>query len=195
MIALHLGNGAAAAAIAGGCSIDTSMGLTPLEGLVMGTRSGDLDPGLILHLQRAGMTDAELDDLLNRRSGMLGLAGRSDLRDVVLAAEAGEPDAVLALDVYVHRIRRYLGAYAVALGGVDVIVFTAGAGETSVPIRARTLAGLEFLGVEVDEAANAEPNGATRRISAPGSRVEVLVVPTDEEREIAMQTAAVAGLR
>jgi acetate kinase len=190
MIVLHLGNGASAAAIRGGRSIDTSMGLTPLEGLVMGTRSGDLDPAILFQLHRvAGLSIDELDDLLNRRSGLLGLSGHADMREVIDRADAGDPAATLALEVYLHRIRHYIGAYTAVLGGVDALVFTAGVGERSAVIRARVVEGLEFLGAAIDPDANAARSDAPRTISPAGSPVTVLVVPTDEELEIAQQTA------
>lgn len=199
MIVLHLGNGASAAAIRGGLSVDTSMGLTPLEGLVMGTRSGDLDPAIPFHLHRvAGLSIDDLDDLLNRRSGMLGLSGHSDMREVVGAASGGDAAATLALEVYLHRIRHYIGAYAAVLGGLDALVFTAGVGENSDVVRAGAVGGLEFLGISIDPVANeARPDGpnadranadAARVISPAGSPVAVLVVPTNEELEIARQT-------
>lgn len=197
MIVLHLGNGASAAAISGGRSIDTSMGMTPLEGLVMGTRSGDLDPAVLLYLQRnAGLDVDEVDTLLNRRSGLLGLAGRSDMREITAAAESGDEPAALALDVYLHRLRHYIGAYTAELGGLDVLVFTAGVGENSAVVRARAVEGLGVLGLEVDAAANASAERGPRRISPavssnPASRVPVLVIPTDEELQIARETAAV----
>jgi len=192
MIVLHLGNGASAAAIAGGRSIDTSMGMTPLEGLVMGTRSGDLDPAVLLYLQRtAGMTVDQVDELLNRRSGLLGLSGHSDMREVVAAAEGGDALAQLAFEVYVHRLRHYLGAYLAILGGADAVVFTAGVGENSAAVRAAAVDGLSGLGLEVDAAANAAPSREPRRISPPGARVDVLVIPTDEELQIARETAGV----
>lgn len=194
LIVLHLGNGASAAAIRGGRSIDTSMGLTPLEGLVMGTRSGDLDPAILVHLNRvAGMSVDELDDLLNRRSGMLGLSGHADMREVIDAVEAGDPSATLALEVYLHRIRHYIGAYAAVLGGVDALVFTAGVGENSPEVRAGAVRGLGFLGIELDQDANAARGGGSRSISAAGAAVAVLVIPTDEELEIAQQTARLVG--
>ncbi|MFF2272361.1 acetate/propionate family kinase [Agromyces sp. NPDC058136] len=188
-IVLHLGNGASACAVAGGESVDTSMGMTPLEGLVMGTRSGDLDPAILLHLQRRAGFDADaLDDLLNRRSGILGLGGHADMRDLVAAAESGDEKATLALEVYAHRLKAYIGAYLAQLGGVDVISFTAGVGENSAPVRAAALAGLERLGIELDPERNAEHSGETRVISSDASAVTVLVVPTNEELEIARQT-------
>lgn len=188
MIVLHLGNGASACAISGGVSIDTSMGLTPLEGLVMGTRSGDLDPGVLLHLDRMGWPVDRIDDLLNRRSGLLGLAGSNDLRDV---AAAGTPESELAIEVLLHRLRKYVGAYAAELGGLEALVFTAGIGENAGWLRERAVERLGFLGVSVDPARNAAGSGA-RRISPEGAAVEVLVVPTDEELEIAEQTAGLA---
>ncbi|HEU0206064.1 MAG TPA: acetate kinase [Pseudolysinimonas sp.] len=192
LIVLHLGNGASAAAIAGGRSIDTSMGMTPLEGLVMGTRSGDLDPAILIYLQRtAGMTVDQVDELLNRRSGVLGLSGRSDMREVVAAAAQGEQGARLALDVYAHRLRHYIGAYLAVLGGADALVFTAGVGENGAEVRAAALDGLDGLGFELDAAANALPASGPRRISPAGARIAVLVIPTDEEFQIARETAAV----
>ncbi|MFE6736141.1 acetate/propionate family kinase [Microbacterium sp. NPDC057650] len=190
-IVFHLGNGASVAAIRGGESVETSMGLTPLEGLVMGTRSGDIDAAALLHLaRRAGMGIDDLDALLNKRSGLLGLAGRSDMRDILAGREAGEDAATLAYDVYIHRLRAYAGAYIAQLGGVEVISFTAGVGENAAPVRADALATLGFLGLRIDQERNAG-RGGIRRISADDSTVEVLVVPTDEELEIARQTLAV----
>jgi len=188
MIVLHLGNGASAAAIAGGRSIDTSMGLTPLEGLVMGTRSGDVDPALVTHLRRtAGLSADEIDSALNTASGLLGLAGVSDMRELHERIAGGDEDAALALDVYCYRIRKYVGAYFAALGRVDAIVFTAGVGEHDAIVRARALEGLERLGIVLDPAA---PGPV---VSSAASDVAVLVVPTDEELEMAMQAAALAG--
>lgn len=187
-VVLHLGNGASVCAIDRGSSIATSMGMTPLEGLVMGTRSGDIDPGALLHLLRAGYDVERLDALLNTASGLRGLAGSNDMRDVRSKAEAGDPAARLALDVYVRRVRHYLGAYLLELGGADAIVFTAGVGENNAELRAEACAGLGWFGIELDPARNALPNSAgARRISSDASRVEVLVVPTDEEAEIARQ--------
>lgn len=187
-IVLHLGNGASACAIDGGRSIDTSMGLTPLEGLVMGTRSGDIDPGLMLHLLRTGTTTEQLDGLLNSRSGLLGLAGSNDFRDVREAAAAGDPQSRLAIEVYAHAIRRYLGAYLLELGGADTIVFTAGVGENAADLRAAVCADLGWFGVHIDAARNEAQDRGARRISSDDSRIAVLVVPTDEEAEIARQT-------
>lgn len=187
-IVFHLGNGVSATAIDGGRSVETSMGMTPLEGLVMGTRSGDIDPAVLLHLaRRGGLTIDALDTLLNKQSGLLGLAGRSDMRDILAGVEEGEDAAILAFDVYVHRLRAYAGAYIAQLGGVDVISFTAGVGENAATVRAEALATFGFLGLEVDPARNEARAHGIRRISADSSAVEVLVVPTDEELEIARQ--------
>ena len=193
LIVFHLGNGASACAIDSGRSVETSMGMTPLEGLVMGTRSGDLDPGALFHLGRAGLGLPELDTLLNRRSGMLGLSGRGDMRDVQQAAEAGDAAAQAALDVYHHRLRHYLGAYLVLLGSADAIVFTAGVGENSPVTRAAAVRGLEGFGIRLDEQLNAARGNGARIVSSTGSPVKVLVVPTNEELEIARQSAALLG--
>jgi acetate kinase len=193
-IVLHLGNGASACAVRGGRSIETSMGMTPLGGLVMGTRSGDVDPGLFAHLARvAGLSAADVDRELTRSSGLLGLAGAGDLREVVGRAQEGDGEAEAALDVYCHRIRGYVGAYTAALGRVDAVAFTAGVGEHSPLVRSRSLAGLERLGIAVDAARNERhPDGGGWRISPDDGEVTVLVVPTDEEGEIARQALAVA---
>ncbi|MEF3403566.1 acetate/propionate family kinase [Agromyces sp. CCNWLW203] len=189
MIVLHLGNGASACAVAEGESIETSMGMTPLEGLVMGTRSGDIDPAVLLHLERRAGLDADgLDRLLNSQSGILGLSGHADMRDLVAAHAAGDEASTLALDVYAHRVRSYVGAYAAQLGRVDAIVFTAGVGENSPEVRALALDGLEGFGVELDAERNQERGSVARRISTDASKTAVLVVPTNEELEIARQT-------
>ncbi|MEY9945980.1 acetate kinase [Kitasatospora sp. GAS1066B] len=188
MIVLHLGNGASASAVAGGVCVETSMGLTPLEGLVMGTRSGDIDPGVIFHLHRVGgLSIDEIDELLNRRSGLLGLCGENDMREVMRRTEAGDPAAELAFNAYVHRLRKYLGGYYAVLGRVDAIAFTAGVGENAAPVRAAATAGLEALGIAVDPELNSVRSTEARVISPPYARVTVAVVPTDEELEIAQQ--------
>ncbi|MWC00115.1 acetate/propionate family kinase [Agromyces seonyuensis] len=193
-IVLHLGNGASVCAVDGGRSVETSMGMTPLEGLVMGTRSGDIDPAVLLHLQRrVHLSPNDVDRVLNRESGILGLSGHADMRDLVAAVEAGDETAQIAFDVYAHRIRGYVGAYAAQLGRVDAIVFTAGVGENSAPVRAAALAGLEGFGVVLDAEANAVRSREPRTISTADSRVSVLVVPTDEELEIARQTLEAVG--
>lgn len=187
-IVLHLGAGASASAVLGGRSIDTSMGMTPLEGLVMATRAGDIDPGVVLYLQReAGLTVAEVDHLLNRESGLAGLAGTSDLREVLAKADRGDADARLAVDAYVYRIAKQVGAYAVALGGLDAIVFTAGVGERSAVIRAAVAERLGVLGVRLDQEANAADASHDRTISTDGSGVALLVVGTNEELQIARE--------
>ncbi|OJX74493.1 acetate kinase [Leifsonia sp. 71-9] len=194
-IVLHLGNGASACAVDAGRSVETSMGLTPLEGLVMGTRSGDLDPAVLLHLARRAHLDTDaLDELLNRRSGLLGLAGRGDMRDVRHAADSGDAAARLAIDTVVHRLRHYIGAYTALLGGLDVLTFTAGVGENDEQLRAEALRGLEVFGIRLDPERNASTSRDARVISADDSAVTVLVVPTNEELEIARQSLqAVAG--
>lgn len=187
-IVLHLGNGASMCAIDGGRSVDTSMGLTPLEGLVMGTRSGDIDPGALLHLLRRGESLEEIDRLLNHRSGFTGFTGSNDFRDVRAAAASGDIAAQLAIDVYVHRARHYLGAYLAVLGGADAVVFTAGLGENGPDLRARICEGFEWCGIHLDAERNEAPGSGARVISTPESRIAVLVVPTDEETEIAKQS-------
>lgn len=190
MITMHLGNGASATAIAGGQSVDTSMGFTPLEGLLMGTRTGDIDPGLLVHLLRGGMSLDALDHLLNRGSGLRGMSGISnDMRDVRQAARAGEAGATAALALFAYRVKKTIGAYAAALGGLDVLVFTGGIGENDVAARAECVAGLEFLGLRLDAERNARGEAV---ISTDDSPVKVLVLRTDEEGLIAEQAQAVA---
>ncbi len=190
-IVLHLGNGASASAIAGGRPVDTSMGLTPLEGLVMGSRSGDIDPGIIGYLWReAGMAVDEIELMLNRHSGMLGLSGETDFRAVHTGIEAGDEAAKLAYEVYIHRLRKYIGGYLAVLGRTDVITFTAGVGENDAKVRRDALCGLESLGIELDDKLNEDPARGPRRISAETSRTTVLVIPTDEELAIARAAAA-----
>ncbi|WEV25257.1 acetate kinase [Streptomyces sp. 71268] len=188
-IVLHLGNGASASAVAGGVCVETSMGLTPLEGLVMGTRSGDLDPAAIFHLARVGrMSVDEIDALLNKHSGLIGLCGDNDMREIGRRMGEGDQDAQLAFDIYVHRLRKYVGAYTAVLGRVDALAFTAGVGENSAAVREATLRGLGGLGIEVDTVRNALRGSGGRLISTERSAVAVAVVPTDEELEIATQT-------
>ncbi|MEQ6903061.1 acetate/propionate family kinase [Nocardioides sp. YIM 152588] len=190
-IVLHLGNGASASAIRGGRPVETSMGLTPLEGLVMGTRAGDLDPGVLLHLLRHGNLDVDaLEDLLHHRSGLKGLAGHGDFRDLHRAIDDGDDAALAALRVYCHRLRKYVGAYLAVLGGADVITFTAGVGEHDDRVRADALAGLERLGIVLDPERNHATTRGARRISADDSPITVLVIPTNEELSIARQAAA-----
>ena len=188
-IVLHLGNGASASAVDGGRAVDTSMGLTPLEGLVMGTRSGDIDPGVIMHLRRsAGMSVDDIDTLLNRRSGLIGLSGVNDFRELQQRIDDGDGSARLAYDVYIHRLRKYIGAYMIGLGRLDVITFTAGVGENAAAVRADALANLEHFGIRIDSERNAVRSKSARVISAESSAVTVLVVPTNEELAIARAT-------
>jgi acetate kinase len=190
VIVLHLGNGASASAVRGGVCVETSMGLTPLEGLVMGTRSGDVDPAVVFHLVRtAAFTVDDVDTLLNRRSGLLGLCGDNDMREIGRRMAEGDADARLAFEVYIHRLRKYVGAYTAVLGRVDAIAFTAGVGENSPAVREAALRGLgEALGIELDAVRNSLRRRSARLVSADSSRVAVAVVPTDEELEIARQT-------
>lgn len=191
-VILHLGNGASACAVKNGRSFDTSMGLTPLQGLVMGTRSGDIDPAAIIYLNRvAGLTVDQLDSLLNKDSGLQGLTGESDMRDVLASALAGNTDSGEALDIYVQRIKHYVGAYLAELGKVDAVVFTAGIGENSSRIRELVCENLAILGLEIDAGLNTAVSKEPRDIGSQQSRIRVLVVPTNEELEIAMQTQAV----
>jgi acetate kinase len=185
-IVLHLGNGASASAIVGGRPLDTSMGMTPMEGLVMGTRSGDIDPGVITYLSRtAGMSVADIETMLNRRSGVLGLGGEIDFRVLHQRIESGDAAAQLAYDVYIHRLRKYIGAYLALLGNTDVITFTAGVGENDALVRRDALSAMATLGIELDEHLNDSPARGPRRISAEMSPTTVLVIPTDEELAIA----------
>ncbi|MEV7082595.1 acetate kinase [Streptomyces sp. NPDC093516] len=194
LIVLHLGNGASASAVRGGRCVDTSMGLTPLEGLVMGTRSGDMDPAVIFHLMRVGgMSADEIDTLLNKKSGLIGLCGDNDMREIRRRVDAGDERAELAFDIYIHRLKKYIGAYYAVLGRVDAIAFTAGVGENAAPVRQAALAGLEELGIAVDGERNAVRGDEARLISPEGARVAVAVVPTDEELEIATQTYALVN--
>ncbi|MBR4435589.1 MAG: acetate kinase [Clostridia bacterium] len=195
IITCHLGNGSSVAAIKGGKCIDTSMGLTPLEGLPMGTRSGDIDPAIVGYLmKKLGLDLKEMDSYMNKKSGMLGISGvSSDFRDLSAAAADGSPRAALALDVFAYRVKKYIGAYAAALDGVDAIVFTAGVGENDKGMRARILKGLDYLGVDVDFEYNSScPRGEEVVISKPDSRVKVFVIPTDEELMIARDAEKLA---
>ncbi|MFH9860164.1 acetate kinase [Streptomyces sp. NPDC017202] len=191
VIVLHLGNGASASAVRGGKCVDTSMGLTPLEGLVMGTRSGDADPAVIFHLARVGgMSIDEIDTLLNKKSGLIGLCGDNDMREIGRRIDEGDEQAKLAFDIYIHRLKKYIGAYYAVLGRVDAVAFTAGVGENAARVRAAAVAGLETLGLAVDDGLNAVRSDRSRLISPADARVKVAVVPTDEELEIATQTYA-----
>ncbi len=193
LVICHLGNGASLSAVKGGKSIDTSMGLTPLEGLVMGTRSGDIDPAIVQYIMdRDGLTIGQMMDVLNKKSGVMGLSGlSSDMRDLTDAAANGDPNAIRALSVFDHRVRKYIGAYAAVMGGIDAIVFTAGIGENDHLARARIVEGLEFLGAKMEHSKNFK--GAEGDISTPDSTVKILVVPTDEELAIARDTRAIVA--
>ncbi|MCX4829415.1 acetate kinase [Streptomyces sp. NBC_00006] len=196
VIVLHLGNGASASAVRGGQCVETSMGLTPLEGLVMGTRSGDVDPAVIFHLMRVGKMSAdEIDDLLNKKSGLIGLCGDNDMREIRRRIDEGDEEAKLAFDIYVHRLKKYIGSYYAVLGRVDAIAFTAGVGENAAPVREAAVAGLEELGLAVDGELNSVRSDEPRLISPEYARVAVAVVPTDEELEIAQQTYALVQNR
>lgn len=190
IITCHIGNGASVSAVKQGKCVDTSMGLTPLEGLMMGTRSGDIDPSAVLSIMKSeGLTPDQMSDLLNKQSGVKGISGiSSDIREVETAIENGNERAKLAMDMYGYRIKKYIGAYAAAMGGVDIIVFTAGVGEHQYDVRQAAVEGLEFMGVELDTEKNRKNFGDEEIISTPNSRVKVVVVPTDEELLIASDT-------
>ncbi len=192
IITLHLGNGASAAAIQGGKCIDTSMGLTPLEGLVMGTRCGDLDPAILFYVaNETGMDMDELDNMLNKKSGLKGICGENDMRTIAESAEQGDKQAQLALTIFCYRLKKYIGAYLAALGGVDCIVFTGGIGENSAVVRQMSCQGMERLGIEIDEEKNSVRQKGILEIQVQNSLVKILVIPTDEELEIASQTLRV----
>jgi len=192
LVTCHLGAGASLAAVLGGRSVDTTMGFTPLEGLVMATRSGSVDPGLVLWLaDHVGMPPAELAATLEHRSGLLGLAGTADMREILAAADAGEPRARLALEVYLHRLRREIAAMTASLGGLDAIVFTGGVGERSAPIRAMTANGLAYLGIRIDPARNAAEDTADREIGEGDAPVRALVIASREDVQIAADVRSV----
>lgn len=195
LITCHLGNGASITAVERGKSIDTSMGMTPLSGLVMGTRCGDIDPGVVLYLVRQGLSADEIDHLLNKKSGLLGVAGigSSDMRDVIHAAETGNEQAKRALWMFVHRLVSYIGAYFTILGGAHAVVFTGGIGENSAYIRARVVAKLSCLGCYLDESVNHDAIGQPAIISTPESTLQAVVMPTNEELMIARETVRVLG--
>lgn len=195
VITCHIGNGASIAAVLNGKVVDTSMGLTPLAGVMMGSRCGDIDPSAVTYLmEKLNMTPHEMSEFLNKKSGVLGITGiSSDMRDVEAAANEGNERAVLALKMYAYRVKKYIGSYAAAMGGVDAVVFTAGVGENQTGLRADICRGLEFLGIEIDEAVNATARGREAVISSPSSRVKVVVVPTDEEIVIARDTQALVA--
>lgn len=190
IITCHVGNGGSITAIKDGKSVDTSMGLTPVEGLLMGTRCGDIDAGAVTFImEKEGLTPTGVSNLLNKKSGVLGVSGvSSDMRELEAACEAGNPRAILAENIYFYRIKKYIGAYAAALGGVDIIVFTGGVGENQQGARSAACEGLEFMGVKIDLEVNAKVRGEEAVISTPDSRVKVVVIPTDEELMIASDT-------
>jgi acetate kinase len=188
LISIHLGNGCSMAAVDSGRSVDTSMGFGPLAGLIMGTRSGDIDPSVVFHLmEREGKTEAEISALLNKQSGLLGLTGTNDMRDIRKAVRAGDAQAALACDLYAYRVRKYIGAYTAVLNGLDAIIFTAGVGENDIDIRESICQNLDYLGIRLDPEKNRAAASGIRAIHAEDSRVAVLVVPTNEELEIAHQ--------
>jgi len=193
IITCHLGNGSSIAAIKYGKSIDTTMGFTPLEGLMMGTRCGDIDPAIPMFLMRnENMTHAEVDNILNKQSGVKGVSEvSSDMRDIEKAVENGDHQAMLALDIFTYRIKKYIGSYIAAMNGVDLIIFTAGIGERDKQVRKKVLIDMEFLGINFDNESNEATFGTFGVISTPESKVTVMVVPTNEELEIAQQTVAV----
>lgn len=195
IITCHIGNGGSLAAVKNGKCMDTTMGLTPLEGIMMGTRSGDVDGGAVTFLQKKlGLNPDQMSDLLNKKSGVAGISGvGSDMRDLEAAVAAGNERAKLATDMYNYKIKKYVGAFAAAMGGVDIIVFTAGVGENQASMRAEVCRDMEFMGVKVDEALNATIRGKEAVISTPDSKVKVVVIPTDEELMIASDTAALVG--
>ena len=188
-IVLHLGNGASASAVVNGRAVETSMGLTPLEGLVMGGRTGDIDPAVVFHLARnSDLSIDEIDNLFNRQSGLKGLTGQNDMREVWNLADAGDANAREALDVYEHRLVKYIGAYAATMGGLDAITFTAGAGENDSRLRAEVAERLAYFGVEINDEKNSVRSKEARDISTPNSAVRILVIPTNEELAIARQS-------
>jgi acetate kinase len=191
LVTLHLGNGASMAAVREGKCVDTSMGLTPLAGLVMGTRSGDVDPALPFFLaDHLDMSLREIDDLLNRESGLKGLCGMNDMREILAKRDGGDEEADLAVQVYAYRVRKYIGAFMAVLGRLDALVFTAGVGENSGEIRELCCRGLEGLGIEIDTARNDDSRGEARDIASDSSDTRILVVPTNEELRIAQETKA-----
>jgi acetate kinase len=190
IITCHVGNGGSISAIKDGKCVDTTMGLTPLEGLMMGTRSGDIDAGAVTFIMdKEGLNTTGVSNLLNKKSGLLGVSGiSSDMREIQAAVDAGNKNAILAQKMYYYRIKKYIGAYAAALGGVDVIVFTGGVGENKDDAREVSCEGLEFMGVKIDKALNKTIHGDEAVISTPDSKVKVVVIPTDEELMIATDT-------
>jgi acetate kinase len=194
IITAHLGNGCSMAAVKYGVSVDTTMGFTPLEGLLMGTRSGDIDPAIVLYIMgKEGLTMAEVNALLNKHSGLVGISGvSSDMREIIREMKNGNMRAKLAFDVFCYRVKKYIGAYAAVMGGVDAIVFTAGIGENSPDVRKSVCEGLEFLGIKIDDEKNNSPE-REKIITTDDSPVKVLVIPTNEELVIALDTAEIVS--
>lgn len=191
LISMHLGNGCSMTAVEGGKSIDTSMGFSPLSGLVMGTRAGDIDASVVLHLQmQCGLNTEYVNTLLNKQSGLLGLTGYSDMREVHKAAAKGDKEALFACELYVYRIKKYAGAYIAALNGLDALIFTAGVGENDVKIREMVCSGLEFLGIILDKEKNKRNKNDIREINRRDEKIKILIIPTNEELEIARQSYA-----
>jgi acetate kinase len=197
IVTCHLGNGASVAAVKGGVSIDTSMGFTPLEGLLMGTRTGDMDPAIILHIMaREELTLHESNTLMNKHSGLIGISGvSSDMREISAAAHKNNDNAKLAMDIYCYRLKKYIAAYAAAMGGIDALVFTAGVGENSAEVRALTCENLEFMGIKIDTKKNMNAVGKETDISTDDAAVRTLVVPTNEELVIARDTHRIVAAK
>lgn len=197
MILCHLGNGASVSAFSNGSSVDTSMGLTPLEGLMMGTRTGDIDPGVVFYLSRElNMSIDEIDDLLNKKSGLLGISGLgNDMRSIIKKADEGDEKCNLAIEMYTYRVKKYIGAYIAVMGKLDALVFTAGVAENNPIIREKICENLDYLGIEVDEEKNNRTVGVRGEISSERSAVRILVIPTDEEKVIALDTVRVCKLQ
>ena len=193
VITCHLGNGCSITAVKNGKSVDTSMGLTPLEGVVMGTRSGDFDPAILFYLSDKGYTTSQLNDMCNKKSGLLGISGVSnDMRNLRQQADAGSERAKLAIDIFCYRIKKYVGSYAAVLGRLDALVFTGGIGENSTNVREQVCGGLEQIGIEIDRAVNEQTNRKEGLISSTTSRVKVYIIPTNEELAIAQDTFRLA---
>ncbi|MCD6304529.1 MAG: acetate kinase, partial [Planctomycetes bacterium] len=191
VIVCHLGNGASITAVRAGESVDTSMGFTPLEGLVMGTRSGDFDPAILFYLAEKGYDLPALREMCNKKSGLLGISGRSnDMRTLLPLAEQGDGQAALAVDIFCYRVKKYIGAYTAVLGRLDAVAFTGGIGENAPAVREAICRGLEVMGLELDPAANAACRGEEADVATPASHARILVVPTDEEAVIAGDTYA-----
>ncbi len=196
LITIHLGNGASMAALKDGKCVDTTMGMTPLEGLVMGTRSGDIDPAIPFFLaNHLNMSLKEIDNLLNQDSGLKGICGTNDMREVIQKKDKGDKQAKIALEIYCYRIKKYIGAYYAALGSLDGVIFTAGIGENSPEVRGLCCEGLSKLGIKIDPEKNCQTENGIREISSPNSKVKILVIPTNEELKIAQETKRVIGQR